>query len=70
MGEAMGGFGLDLVRPLFGVAVGVVALATMSQMRSEAVDLVLIVLGLISGNVGGFLVALGGIIGLVAKYTG
>jgi hypothetical protein len=66
---ARGTYGLGMVRSLVGVAVGVVALATMSQTRSEAIDLVLIVLGLISGNAGGLLIALAGIIGLVARYV-
>lgn len=66
---ARGGTGLGAVRPLVGIAVGVVALATMSRLRSEAIDLVLIVLGLISGSAGGYLIAIAGIIGLVARYT-
>jgi hypothetical protein len=64
-----GALSLNVVRPAIGVLVGVVALLTMSKPRSEAVDLVLIVLGLISGNAGGFLIAIAGIIGLIARYT-
>jgi hypothetical protein len=61
--------GVGAVRPVFGIAVGIVALATLEQTKSEVVMLVLIVLGLISGNAGGFLIALAGILALVAKYT-
>jgi hypothetical protein len=66
---ARGGVDLGVIRPLIGITVGIVALATMSQLRSEAIDLVLIVLGLISGNAGGFLIAIAGILGLIARYT-
>ncbi len=61
--------GFEAIRPVFGLAVGIVALATLSEMKSEVVQLILIVLGLISGNAGGFLIALAGIIGLVARYA-
>jgi hypothetical protein len=71
LGAALrGSVAIDAIRDVIGVLVGVLALATMSQNRSEAVEIVLIVLGLISSNAGGFLVALAGIIGLVARYTG
>ncbi len=60
---------LAAVRPLFGIVVGVIALATLNQVRSEAIEIVLIVLGLISGNAGGYLIALAGILGLVARYA-
>ncbi len=62
-----GPVGLDLLRPLVGIVVGIVALAMMNQVRSEAVEVVLIILGLISGNVGGLLIVLAGIVGLVAR---
>ncbi len=61
--------GLKTIRPVFGLAVGIVALATLNETKNEAIQLVLIVLGLISGNAGGFLIALAGIISLVAKYA-
>ena len=65
-----GAVGLAAVRDVIGVLVGILALATMNQKTSEAIELVLIVLGLISGNAGGFLVALAGIVWLVARYSG
>lgn len=69
LGAAIRLSGLGAIRPIFGVVVGVLALATMNQVKSEAIQLVLIVLGLISGNAGGYLITLAGIIGLVAKYS-
>ncbi len=62
-----GSVGLDLLRPLVGIVVGIVALAMMNQVRSEAVEVVLIILGLISGNAGGLLIVLAGVVGLVAR---
>jgi hypothetical protein len=53
LGAALRTSGIDAVKPVFGIAVGVVALATFNQVKNEAIEIVLIVLGLISGNVGG-----------------
>ncbi len=69
LGAALRFSGLEATRPVFGLAVGIIALATLNETKNEAIQLVLIVLGLISGNAGGFLIALAGIISLVAKYA-
>ncbi len=66
---AFRGVGLEAVRPVVAVLAGVIALAAMNEQKSEGMQLVLIVLGLIGGNLGGLLIALSGIIALVGRYS-
>jgi hypothetical protein len=64
-----GGIGLAELRPIVAIAVGIIALATMSQTRGAVIELVLIVLGIFSGSAGGFLIAVGGLLGLVSIHA-
>lgn len=64
-----GAVGLDAIRPVFAIVVGLIALVTLSEGKSEGIQLVLIVLGLIGGNAGGILIALAGIVNLVGHYA-
>lgn len=59
---------LDFVRPALSIAVGIVALALLNEIKSEGVAIVFVILGFIAGGAGGFLVGISGLACLVAEY--
>jgi hypothetical protein len=68
-GAAMLGLrALDFVRPALSIAVGIVALALLNELRNEGVAVVFVILGFIAGGAGGFLVGIAGLACLAAEY--
>ncbi len=55
--------------PLLGVIVGVAALVASSRIKTEAIAIVMAVLGFLAGGLGGVLVAIGGIWAIISRYT-
>ncbi len=52
----------------FSIVVGIIAVISTADIRSESIDLLLVVLGFITNNFGGILVGIGGIVALLSKY--
>jgi len=62
---AIGGMTLSVV----GLVLGVIAIIGSKHVTEPVWAIVLIIIGLVGIGTGGFLVVLGGLLGLVSKYT-
>lgn len=58
----------EVLLATFSIVVGIIAVITSPDIKSETIDILLIVLGFIANNFGGILIGIAGIVALVSKY--